>query len=284
MKRIWTSVLCFLVVVVFVNRALISNAAHLYGPAEDRGENPPPLATQSKKITILAENLEGTTAKDEEEFGTGEPGEEIEPVESIADPFERYNRSIFWFNDKIYFHVLKPVAKGYGVIVPEKARVSIDKFFLNLYAPVRFINAGLQGDGKGAVHEVSRFAINSTLGIAGFFDPAKSWFNLEMQHEDFGQTLGRRWGPGLYLDNPFLGPSSLRDSIGELVDLCIVPSLYVLINYPFYYTLGPKLVEIINRTSLTLGEYEDMKRAALDPYTAVKNAHFQYRNELIKKK
>jgi len=131
---------------------------------------------------------------------------------------------------------------------------------LNLYAPVRFINCGLQGDKRGAFNEFSRFTINTTLGIAGFFDPAKSLFKLEMQEEDFGQTLGCFTGPGCYLNNPFQGPSSLRDSIGSIVDLFIVPSYYVLINIPFYYT-----------------------RSALDPYIAIKDGYFQYREDLIKR-
>ena len=222
-------------------------------------------------------------AKNYEEVNPGEEEELFEEeFETIPDPFESYNRFFFKFNDKLYFYLLKPVAKQYGKVVPERARVSIQNFFLNLYSPVRFINAGIQGDKRGAFNEFSRFIINTTLGGAGFFDPAKSLFKMEMVNEDFGQTLGCFFGPGFYLNNPFQGPTSLRDSIGSLVDLCIVPSIYVLINYSYYYT-GAKVFEVINRTSLRLGEYEELKRSALDPYIAIRDAYFQYREDLIKR-
>lgn len=208
--------------------------------------------------------------------------DDFEHIETIADPFESYNRFMHAFNDKFYFHVLKPTAKGYGKVIPQKARVSIQNFLYNLHAPVRLINSGLQGDGKSALNEVSRFAVNTTIGAVGFFDPATSWFNLETREEDFGQTLGCLTGPGFYVSNPFLGPSSLRDSFGMVVDLFIVPSWYVLWNYNYVYT-GVKAFEILNRTSLEIGEYEALKRSALDPYIAVRDTYFQYREDLIKR-
>lgn len=217
--------------------------------------------------------------------GEGEPGleEGAAPTVSMPDPLQRMNRGIFAFNDKVYFWVLKPAARGWGFVLPKKVRISVKNFFTNLYAPVRILNCGLQCDGKGALTETKRFAINTTIGLVGFFDPATSKFNLEMRDEDFGQTLGCHKGPGFYLDVPFLGPSSLRDGVGTIVDWCIVPSLYVLIYTPWYYTAGANALEIVNRTSLRIGEYEDLKKAALDPYVSVRDAYHQYREGLIKK-
>lgn len=216
--------------------------------------------------------------------GEGEPGleEEGTPTVAMPDPLQRINRGLFAFNDKFYFWVLKPVARGWGFIVPKRARIAVRDFFTNLYAPVRIVNCGLQCDGKGALTETKRFAINTTIGLVGFFDPATSKFNLQMRDEDFGQTLGCRKGPGFYLNVPFLGPSSLRDGVGTIVDWCIVPSLYVLLYSPWYYTAGANALEIVNRTSLRIGEYEDLKKAAVDPYVSVRDAYHQYREGLIK--
>jgi phospholipid-binding lipoprotein MlaA len=234
------------------------------------------FSPKNREALIVAMNSESLAFEDDE-FE-----EDLEPIETIADPYESYNRFIHGFNDKFYFYALKPTAKGYGKIMPQKARVSIQNFFYNLYAPVRIVNCALQGDGESALNEVSRFAINTTVGAVGFFDPATSWFNLETQEEDFGQTLGRFKGPGFYISNPFLGPSSLRDSVGMVIDLFIVPSWYILWHYNYYYT-GAKAFEILNRTSLRIGEYEALKDSALDPYVSVRDAYFQYRENLIKR-
>jgi phospholipid-binding lipoprotein MlaA len=271
------SVLVFLAALItpFDDASASNKSSQRYLDKKDGIDPAASSSLQSKDVIIIAKNTEAFFEEDPFE-------EDLEPIETIADPYESYNRFLHAFNDKFYFYVLKPTAKGYGKIMPQKARVSIQNFFYNLHAPVRIVNSGLQGDGESAFNEVSRFAINTTLGAAGFFDPAASWFNLETQEEDFGQTLGCCTGPGFYLNNPFMGPSSLRDSFGMLVDLFIVPSWYVLWNYNYVYT-GAKAFEMLNRTSLSIGEYETLKRSALDPYISVRDAYFQYRENLIKR-
>lgn len=208
---------------------------------------------------------------------------QAEKPKSIADPIQPVNRPLFVFNDKVYFWVLKPVAQGYGNVVPEPVRRSVSRFFLNLRAPVRFVNCLLQGKGKGALNELGRFTINSTAGIVGFFDPAANCFDLRPYQEDFGQTLGRyRAGPGFFLTIPFTGPSSLRDTVGEVVDILIVPTWYVISNYGLIYT-GVRAFEAVNTTSLTIGEYEDLKASAIDPYIAIRDAYYEHREDLIKR-
>ncbi|HJX30631.1 MAG TPA: VacJ family lipoprotein [Thermodesulfobacteriota bacterium] len=208
-----------------------------------------------------------------------------EGVLPIPDPLQRTNRAFYKFNDKLYFWVLKPVAQGYGKVLPRPARLSVQNFFENIYAPVRMVNCGLQCEFNEASIELSRFGLNTTLGLAGFFDPAKHWFHLTPPDvEDFGQTLGCYLGPGFYLNIPFAGSSSFRDLVGSVVDSCIVPSYYVLTHYPAaYYAAGAELLMEINRTSLRIGEYEEFKRAALDPYVAIRDAYNQHREALIKK-
>jgi phospholipid-binding lipoprotein MlaA len=208
-----------------------------------------------------------------------------EGVLLIPDPLQRYNRAFYKFNDKLYFWLLKPVAQGYGKILPRPARLSVQDFFTNVYAPVRLVNCGLQCEFKDASIELSRFGVNTTIGLVGLFDPAKNWFHLNPpDDEDFGQTLGCYKGPGFYLNLPFAGSTSLRDGIGSLVDLCIVPSWWVLTHYPAaYYATGATILEVVNRTSLRIGEYEEFKRAALDPYIAIRDAYNQHREDAITK-
>jgi phospholipid-binding lipoprotein MlaA len=212
-----------------------------------------------------------------------EPAEEEAGAEEIPDPLQPMNRAFFKFNDKLYFWVLKPVASGYKSIVPEDARIGVRNFFSNLTTPIRLVNCLLQADFKGGGTEAIRLVVNSTFGLAGFLDPAKKEFHIEKRDKDFGQTLGvYGMRPVFYIDLPILGPSSLRDSIGLLGDLALDPRTYVF-NEPWTYVVwGARSVEVVNSTSLTIGVYEDLKKAAVDPYVAVRNAYFQYREHKIR--
>lgn len=202
----------------------------------------------------------------------------------IPDPLQKYNRAFYKFNDKMYFWVLKPVAKGYGKIIPRPARLSVQNFFTNAYAPIRIVNCSLQREFKDASTELSRFGVNTTIGLVGLFDPAKNCLHLNPpDEEDFGQTLGCYYGPGFYLNLPFIASTSLRDGIGNFVDMCIVPSWWVLTHYPAaYYATGATILEVVNRTSLRIGDYEELKRAALDPYVAIRNAYHQHRENALR--
>lgn len=208
------------------------------------------------------------------------PEEGTEDV-SIADPIEPWNRLMFNFNDKLYFWALKPVARGYNAVVPEPVRVSVRDFFRNVAMPVRFVNSLFQGKLKGAGTELARFGINTTVGLAGFFDVAKSWFDLNAQDEDLGQTFGS-YGMGgmMYIVWPFLGPSTVRDTIGFAGDSFLDVANYI---NPFYIPMSIHAYDRINRTSLDLGTYEDLKESSIEPYTAFRDAYIQYRNGQIKK-
>ncbi len=139
----------------------------------------------------------------------------------VKDSFPSYNRAIFTFNDKLYYYFFRPLSKGWGV-VPEVARLGVRNFFTNVRMPGRFFNCLFQGKFKGAGTELSRLLINSTIGGAGFTDPAKKYFHLELQDEDFGQTLGRYdTGAGSHLELPFFGPSNVRDACGLIVDIAL---------------------------------------------------------------
>jgi phospholipid-binding lipoprotein MlaA len=200
----------------------------------------------------------------------------------VYDPLEPINRGIFWFNDKLYFYVLKPLARGFRY-VPEPWRVSLKNFFNNLRAPVTIINATLQGKFADAGNELTRFATNTTLGIGGLFDPSKEHFGIKPKDEDTGQTLGYYGvGPGPYLVLPFLGPSNLRDGIGWFADSRMHLAYYIWgkdkDNYDYLAAIA---IRAINNLSLDKDTYEGIKQDALDPYLFVRDAYAQYRQNQI---
>ena len=176
---------------------------------------------------------------------------------------------------------MKPVAKGYNAVVPEKVRTSVNNFFENIATPVWFVNALLQGKIESAGIELARFGINTTLGLAGLLDTAKKQFNLESQRKDTGLTLGFFGiGEGIYIVWPFLGPSSLRDTIGIVGDGFLFPVNYI---KPFKDAVSINAYGYFNEVSLRIGDYENLKKSAIDPYIAVKDAYTQHRRYLIKK-
>ena len=211
----------------------------------------------------------------EDEF---EDSYESEPV-AIYDPLESFNRKCFKFNDKFYFWVLKPAASNYGYYVPEPIRLSIRNFFFNIETPIRAANSILQIKPYFCFSEISRFTINTTIGFLGFFDSASKLTNLKPANEDFGQTMGKyKIGNGMYIVFPFLGPSSIRDFTGSFVDAFLDPISYI---DSFAIGAGIKSIDIINKTSLKIGEYESLKQAAFEPYDALKDGYVQMRNKMI---
>ncbi len=202
-------------------------------------------------------------------------------LDPIADPLEKLNRAFFVFNDRLYFWVLKPTARGYSKVVPEPARVGIRHFFANLRMPVRAANCLLQGKFSGFGRELLRFFVNSTVGMLGFFDVAKIAWDMDGADEDLGQSLGRAGlGPVCYINWPLLGPSSLRDTVGMVGDGFLSP-FYYLVN-PAEADAGLRGFEVLNDTSLRIGDYESLKKAALDPYIAFRDAYHQRRSTKIR--
>jgi phospholipid-binding lipoprotein MlaA len=154
--------------------------------------------------------------------------------------------------------------------------------------PVRFANCLLQGKFKAADGEFGRFLVNSTIGLAGLFDPAGQFPELNPPEEDFGQTLGHYTvGNGWYLVWPFLGPSTVRDSVGAVGDWVLNPfSFMTLINVDAgalttTTNMGVFAVRTVNDTSFRIGDYETLKDAALDPYEAFRDAYIQNRTSKI---
>ena len=227
------------------------------------------------------ERKESIEQPEEDVYVMDEDSEEfLEDTETINDPLEGYNRAIFKFNDKFYYWVLKPAARGYGTILPEMIRNSVRKFFSNAAMPIRLANCALQGRVKGVAIETTRFVVNTTLGVGGLFNPADSLLHLKEQEADFDQTLGR-YGmkPVLFINWPLLGPSSLRGTFGLIADTASDPVTYFVSPL---VKIGIRSYEEVNETSLTIGDYEALTEPALDPYIAVRNAYYQNRKSKLK--
>ena len=213
------------------------------------------------------------------------------------DPWEPVNTNIFEFNRQVDRFVLKPVAKGYNFVVPDLVQVGISNIFTNLRFAPRFLNNVFQGKIKGAGIEMGRFLINSTVGLAGFFDPAKH-IDLVTPQEDMGQTLGF-YGvkPGPYLVLPLLPPFTVRDFLGYIGDVflnpinwLVVPVIRVdgvpsVVDNDTTVTLiqtGSRVGEVVNERSRNLEKYQGVEEATLDLYTAVRNAYLQTRAKEIR--
>ncbi len=200
----------------------------------------------------------------------------------IYDPFESYNRGVFAVNDALDQAILRPVAKGYKAAVPEPARKGVHNFLLNLRSPVNFANDVLQGDLSGAGKTAARAVINTTVGVGGLFDVA-GYEGMEYEHEDFGQTLGV-WGVGHgpYVVIPLMGPSSLRDSTGLLVDSFADPLRIYLFNIEkegwHYARVG--MTALDTRTEL-LDTLDDLRSNSYDYYAAMRSSYYQYREALV---
>jgi phospholipid-binding lipoprotein MlaA len=207
-------------------------------------------------------------------------GEELR----IADPIEPWNRAMYHVNDKLYFWLLKPAAKGYKYVVPEDFRGLFSNFYRNLRAPIRIVNNFLQGKPGYSGIELAKFLINSTIGVGGLRDCATECFGINGRDADFGQTLGKYGvGFGFYVVWPLLGPSSPRDTIGWIGDWFLRPQTYVSSEWISPVGVGLYVHEKVNDTSFHIGDYEAIKGAAIDPYVAMRDAYVQYRKKLIER-
>ncbi len=148
------------------------------------------------------------------------------------DPLEPVNSAVFEFNYRLDKYVVKPAAKVYNFFIPPDVQQSFSNVFQNIRFVPRLFNNLFQAKFQGAGIELSRFLINSTLGVGGLFDPAKIMFELETPQEDLGQTLGTYGvGPGPFLMIPFLGPFTLRDGIGFIGDSFLDPFNWLVLPF-----------------------------------------------------
>ncbi len=196
------------------------------------------------------------------------------------DPLEGMNRVFFSLNQGLDTVLFRPITTVYQTVLPKPLRNGVANFFSNLSDPITAANQLLQGKPKEAASNLPRFLINSTVGLAGFFDPATK-MGLEKHHEDFGQTLAV-WGvpAGPYLVLPVLGPSNMRDAPAR-----VAPWLYRVAYLDLLQIQDAGLTltvsGMVNDRSEASGKIDAVDRAAIDRYLFVREAYIQRREFLI---
>ena len=193
---------------------------------------------------------------------------------SVNDPLEDVNRAVFEFNQVIDSIILKPVAELYVFVLPEEARHRIANILKNLGEPLNLVNNLAQGKFERAGSTLTRFSINSTIGVGGIFDVATDW-GYERTPEDFGQTLAS-WGlgEGPFLMLPLLGPSNPRDAVGFGVELVTDPMGFLLTDEA---GLARSITSGVSQRAAYLDELESVERTSVDFYAALRELYRQYR-------
>ncbi|WP_345777960.1 MlaA family lipoprotein [Lysobacter capsici] len=198
-------------------------------------------------------------------------------VPGAYDPWEKYNRKMHRFNMAVDKGIARPLARAYTKVVPRPVRLGVSNFFNNLGQPVSILNALLQGKPKQAAQSLGRFALNSTLGIAGIFDPASD-AKLPNRSEDFGQTLGVwGWKRSRYLELPLFGPRTVRDAFGALGDAPLSPLRQVERDRIRIPLQGLQLVDV--RAQLL--PLDSLREGAEDEYALVRDSWTQRRDYQI---
>ena len=194
------------------------------------------------------------------------------------DPYENFNRKVFFVNQVVDQVLVKPVAKGYSNYLPEFIQNTVGNFFGNLADVWTAVNNFLQAKPREGLQDTGRVAVNTVLGIGGLADVATK-LGLPKHQEDFGQTLGV-WGvkPGPYVMLPVFGPSTMRDTFAKPLDLYADPVNQVSNTRVDYSLRATRLVD--DRARL-LPTTDMIEKVALDPYQFVRDAHFQQREARI---
>lgn len=203
------------------------------------------------------------------------------------DPLEPFNRAVFKFNQAVDTLLLTPLAIVYRDIYPPIMQKGTHNILVNLRAPMVLANDLLQGDTRGAGITARRFLINTTLGAGGLRDTAAINFDLEVQEEDFGQTLAV-WGvgEGPYLVLPILGPSNPRDGVGFAVDTVLLDpisaaAVWTDTNWVDTMARSRTGATAADARARTLEATNELERTSLDYYAAIRSAYRQSRNNAI---
>ncbi|HEY5603373.1 MAG TPA: VacJ family lipoprotein [Gammaproteobacteria bacterium] len=201
------------------------------------------------------------------------------PTESY-DPFERYNRAVYQFNEDFDRAVARPVARFYQDVLPAPVDKGLTNFFSNINDVIVLVNDLLQLKFEQSLQDTARIFFNTTIGLLGFID-VSSHLDLPKHREDFGQTLGY-WGvpTGPYFVLPIFGPSTIRDSVGLGVDYAAF--------YPIFNRIDNSAVEwslfvldLIDQRADLLGASKLLDMAALDPYIFTREAYLQRRLNFV---
>lgn len=271
------------------------------GPQETSPAQPEvPLQTQAAQppAAPTAEPVTSESAKDETYDPFAKAEGSANGMEEY-DPWEPLNVKTFLFNRKLDEWIVKPVATAYDTVVPDGAQHGLSNIFHNMRTVPRLLNNLFQGKFKGAGLEFSRFLLNTSFGMGGYFDFAKEAYGITTPDEDFGQTLGV-YGtkPGPYLVVPILGSYTVRDISGFVVDLVLDP--FNILLFPFvdingwpqvvtnsdtilFAQIGIRAGYMTNERAINIDTtFEGVEETVVDLYGAVRNAYLQKRARAIR--
>lgn len=192
---------------------------------------------------------------------------------AVADPWEGVNRDLYAVHNSIDQVLLEPVARGYRAITTQGIREGVSNVLDNLGRPVTFVNDVLQGEPGRAGVTAARFGVNTTIGILGIFDPARS-MGLEPHDEDFGQTLAV-WGvdAGPYLFVPVLGPTNVRDGFGRIVDIAFDPLTWAEFDEVDTVRITRTLVGGVDAREGVLEAVDGVRATSIDPYVTFRTTY-----------
>lgn len=206
-------------------------------------------------------------------LASGCAGQASKPSNPEDDPWQPFNRKVHGFNEAVDKVLFKPVAKTYDVIMPDAPQRGVRNFFRNLQFPVTFLNLLLQGKFEASLDATSRFLLNSTVGLLGFFDVATREGMPDFD-EDFGQTLAVwGWEESRYLVVPFLGPFTVRDLGGRGVVGYLSPTAYMIREHDNYW---PLIIDLVSLRAELLPFDKDLEESK-DPYALIRDAYLQNR-------
>ena len=199
----------------------------------------------------------------------------------VYDPFEKENRALFDASLALDRAVVRPAAVGYQRILPDGVRNAIRNFLNNLGSPVIFANDVLQGDVDRAGTTFVRIVVDSSVGLAGFFDPATTW-GFVRHSGDFGETLATYGvGEGPYQFVPLLGPSNARDLTGYGVDFLFDPFTWVPLRENFWWQAGRTTLDDLDLRARNIDTLDEIQKTSLDFYASVRSLYHQNRQSEI---
>ena len=264
----------FLVFAFFIGAPALTAVAADDGISDLRAVSRPEFHAAQPQDPGLSTAIDTTAAS------AGDAGASASMNDADVDPWEPFNVKMFAFNRQFDRFILKPVATAWNFVLPDPVQRSVHNALTNIDVVRRLTNNILQLKFGGAGREVSRFVINSTIGVAGLFDVAKNQFGIEASDEDTGQTFGV-WGiqSGPFLVLPILPVTTVRDGIGMAFDAAMNPLAWTVL--PIGATLGMHAMYTINERSMNLQTYEQVEESVIDLYSAVRNAYLQRRAAAI---
>ncbi|MFZ2653637.1 MAG: VacJ family lipoprotein [Victivallales bacterium] len=249
----------FLNGLLFLSITIYTGCSSLGNKAEGKADTVVPSDVQAPPAEVEKKDVEKPVDVDSAELPNSP---DLSAEFGGRDPIEGFNRSMFAVDKFALRYIIQPITVFWGSLIPRHGIECFNRFTENVAFPKRTFSSLLQAKFKYAGIDTSRFLINITLGIAGFYDPALNWFDMEIQDEDFGQAFAV-WGigSGVVIHIPCIGPSNIRDGVGKIFDYAFDPKTYI---------WGGQGFTMLNQSTSGYREMDVFLSANNDPYELLK--------------